>query len=229
MDRMQDGAMNEFLEIFRRDEGEKEDQDAARRLESLPRTNAEFQSCALHATLRDQLEAQLGASVDEALGSDELELSCVDGVRPEAIDKTVARLTASPSFVGVVDEARAALEAAAAVDASNSTADLGAAGGFLRRNMDDFCDSDTEREGMHVKKKAVRRNDWVGIFNLSGGLGGFGGGFSPRVDIEAALSQLDVGLESPGDCSASAVEALGLLAEVRERNSRIPWMSILLL
>lgn len=223
--------MNEFLEILRRDEGEKEGEDAASRVESLPRTNAEFQSCALHATLCAQLEAQLGALVDEELVSNELELNCVGGVRPEAIDKTVARLTASPSFVGVVDKAREAVEAAAGVqtaaspgagdDASNSNAALGAAGSFLRRNMDDFCDSDTEREGMHVKKKPARRDDWVGIFDLSGGLGGFGGGFSPRVDIEAALGQLDAGLESPGDCSASTVEALGLLAEVRERSSRI--------
>jgi len=91
MDRVKDGAMNEFLEIFRRDEGEKEAGDAGSRVESLPRTNAEFQSCALRATLCDQLEAQLGALVDEVLISDELEFRCVDGVRPEAIDKAVAR------------------------------------------------------------------------------------------------------------------------------------------
>lgn len=225
MDRVKDGAVKDFLEIIRRAEGEDEGEDAGKRVESLPRTNAEFQTCGLYSNLSDQLEAQLGAAVDEAVASDELELKNGDGVRPEAIDRAVAQLTASPSFVGVVDAARSAVAQAAGVQttaaapagaAGSSTATVDATGSFLRRNVDALSGSDTEREGMHAKKKPARRDDWVGIFDLSGGLDGGGGFFSPRVDIEAALGQLEVGLESPGGSAASAVEALGLLAEVRE-------------
>lgn len=232
MDRVQDGAMKEFLEIIRRAEGEDGGGDAGKRVESLPRTNAEFQTCGLFSTLSDQLEARLGAAVDQAIASDELEIDVGGGARPEAIDSAVARLAASPSFVGVVDTARAAVEqaagvqtaaaaAAAADGASGSgTATLDTTGSFLRRNVDALSSSDTEREGMHAKKKPARRDDWVGLFDLSGGLDSGGGGFfSPRVDVEAALGQLEAGLESPGGSAASAMEALGLLAEVRGRGS----------
>eukprot|EP00903_Cladosiphon_okamuranus_P007097 g6896.t1 len=222
MDRVQDGAMKEFLEIIRRAEGEEgAGEDAGKRVESLPRSNADFQTCGLFSTLSGQLEARLGAAVDAVVASGELELSGGGGVRPEAIDRAVALLTASPSFAGVVDTARSAVEQAAGVH----TAAVGAAGSgpattvdapesFLRRNVDALSSSDTEREIMHAKKKPARRDDWVGLFDLSGGLDSGGGGFfSPRVDVEAALGQLEAGLESPGGSAASAVEALGLLAE----------------
>lgn len=225
MDRVQD-SITDFLEIFRRAEGEHEGEDAWKRVESLPRTNAEFQTCGLFSSLSGQLEAQLGAAVDEAVTSDELALKNGVGVRPEAIDRAVARLTASPSFVGVVDTARSAVQQAAGVQqaapatpasaGSGTTATRNATGSFLRRNVDALSSSDTEREGMHAKKKPARRDDWVGIFDLGGG----GGSFSPRVDIEAALGQLEAGLESPGGSAASAIEALGLLAEVRGRDQQ---------
>lgn len=238
MDRAQDGSIDELLEIIRRAEAEDQGEDAGKRVESLPRTNAEFQTCGLFSALNAQLEAQLGAAVDEAVASDELELGVFGGARPEAIDRAVARLTASPSFVGVVDTARSVVAqaagvqaaAAAAAPAAAGTAGDGAgapdaAGSFLRRNVDAWSSSDTEREGMHAKKKPARRDDWVGIFDLGGGLdgggaGGGGGFFSPRVDVEAALDQLEAGLESPGGSAASVVEALGLLAEVRGRGGR---------
>lgn len=228
MDRLQHGAMKEFLEIIRRAEGEDEGEDAGKRLESLPQTNAEFQTCGLFSTLCGQLEAALGTAADKAIASDDLELDVGGGVHPEAIDSAVARLTASPSFVGVVDTARAAVEQAAGVQtaaaaaaaaegaAGSGTATLDTAGSFLRRNVDALSSSDTEREGMHAKKKPARRDDWVGLFDLSGGLESGGGGFfGPRVDVEAALGQLEAGLESPGGSAASAVEALGLLAQVK--------------
>eukprot|EP00752_Nemacystus_decipiens_P011121 g9881.t1 len=220
--------MKEFLEIVRRAEGEDDGGDAGKRVESLPRTNAEFQTCGLFLTLSGQLESRLGAAVDEAVASDELELDVGGGVRPEAIDRAVARLAASPSFVSVVDTARAEVEqvagvqtAAAAADAAGAEgaagsgiANLDTSGNFLRRNVDALSSSDTEREGMHAKKRPARRDDWVGLFDLSGGLDSAGGGFfSPRVDVEAALGQLEAGLEDRCGSAASAVEALGLLAE----------------
>lgn len=236
MDPVQGCAVSELLEIVRRTEGEHEhEDDAANLVESLPRTNADFEGCRLRSTLCDQLEAHLGAAVDEALASDELEVSASGGARPSAIDEVVARLTASPRFVGMVENARVTVQQAAGVQriAAGATATTAAApaagnsstpilnaatGNFLRRTVDALSSSDTEREGMqHVNKKPARRDDWVGIFDLGGGFGAGSGGFSPRVDIEGALGQLEAGLESPGPGSAtSAVEALGLLAEVTE-------------
>lgn len=232
MDRVQDGAMKELLEIIRRAEGEDAGEGPGKRIESLPRTNAAFQTCGMFSTLSGQLEARLGAAVDAAVTSGELELGAGGGgVRPEAIDRAVARLAASPSFVGVVDAARAAVEQAAGVQtagaAGSGTATLDATGSFLRRNVDALSSSDTEREGMHAKKKPARRNDWVGLFGLSEGLDSGGRSFfSPRVDVEAALGQLEAGLESPGGSAASAIEALGLLAEVRGRSVGDTWFNI---
>lgn len=217
MDQVQDDAVTDFLKTFGRAEHE---------VQSLPQTNADFETCSLRSTLCGQLDAQLGAAVDEALGSQELRLDPADGVSPDAINEVVARLAASPPFVGVVNKAREAIGqaaeaqmAAAAAPVANaagtSVAATGAAGVVLRRNVEALSNSDTEREGMHVKKKAARRDDWVGIFDLSGGLGG-GGGISPRVDIEAALGQLETGLGGSSSATSS-VEALDLLAQVGGR------------
>ncbi|CBN75840.1 conserved unknown protein [Ectocarpus siliculosus] len=214
MDEVQDDAVTEFLKILGKAEHE---------VRSLPQTSADFETCSLRSTLCGQLDAQLGAAVDKALGSQELRLDPADGVCPDGINKVVARLAASPPFVGVVNKAREAIEqaaeaqlAAATTPVANATGDsvaaTGAAGVVLRRNVDALSSSDTEREDMRVKKKAARRDDWVGIFDLSGGLGA-GGGISPRVDIEAALGQLETGLGGSGSSTTSSVEALGLLAQ----------------
>lgn len=219
MDQVQDDAVTDLLKIIGKAEHE---------VQSLPQTSADFETCSLRSTLCGQLDAQLGAAVDEALGSQELRLNPADAVCPDAINKVVARLAASPPFVGVVNKAREAIEqaaeaqlAAAATPVANATGDsvaaTGAAGVVLRRNVDALSSSDTEREDMRVKKKAARRDDWVGIFDLSGGLGG-GGGISPRVDIEAALGQLETGLGGSGSSTTSSVEALGLLAQVGGRS-----------
>ncbi|CAM9244333.1 unnamed protein product [Ectocarpus fasciculatus] len=224
MDQVQDDAVTDFLKILGGAEHEEGGEDARSTVQSLPQTNADFETCSLRSTLCGQLDAQLGAAVDEALGSQELRLDPAGGACSDALNNVVARLAASPPFVGVVNKAREAIERAAeaqlaAAEApvanaagNSSVAATGAAGVLLRRNVDALSSSDTEREGMHVKKKAARRDDWVGIFDLSGGLGG-GGGISPRVDIEAALGQLETGLGGAGSSTTSSVEALGLLAQ----------------
>ncbi|CAB1113240.1 unnamed protein product [Ectocarpus sp. CCAP 1310/34] len=205
-------VVTDFLKILGKTEHE---------VQSLPQTSADFETCSLRSTLYGQLDAQLGSAVDEALGLQELRLDPADAVCPDAINKVVARLAASPPFVSVVNKAREAIEqaaeaqlAAAATPVANATdgsvAATGAAGVVLRRNVDALSSSDTEREDMRVKKKAARRDDWVGMFDLSGGLGG---GISPRVDIEAALGQLETGLGGSGSSATSSVEALGLLAQ----------------
>lgn len=242
MDPAQDGAVShvsELLEIIRRAGGEDVcEDDVGNLVESLPRTNPDFEACRLRSMLCDQLEARLGAAVDEALVSDDLEVSSSGGVCPKDIDEVVARLVDSSRFVGVVENARAtvvqqvagvqkvasgATNTTAAAAGNSSTILNAATGNFLRRNLDALLSSsDAEGEGTrHVKKKAARRDDWVGIFDLSGGFGAGGGGFSPRVDIEGALGQLEAGLESsvPGSAT-SAVEALGLLAEVKDEAKR---------
>lgn len=216
-----DDGVGELLDILRcAEDDEKRGRNETNRIQSLPQTSADFESCGFRSMLFSRLEAKLGAKVDAALRSDELTLNAVDGVGKNAVDRAVAELVGSPSFVGVVDNARAAVERAAPSNADDHNGSpTGAAGGsFLRRNLDALSSSDTEREGMHVKKKAARRNDWVDIFD--GGLGG-GLGFSPRVDVEAALAQLETGLGNPGGSPASSVEALGLLAEVQKHESVI--------
>ncbi|CAM9355665.1 unnamed protein product [Scytosiphon promiscuus] len=217
MDPAPDDGVAELLQILRRVEDDKEKQgDARDRIKSLPQTSSDLESCGFRTTLYGRLEAHLGAMVDAVLCSDELKINAVDGVRPNAVDRAVTELTGSPRFVGVVDNARAAIEQAAssiAADNSRAAAAPGAAGGsLLRRNLDALSTSDTEGENRHVRKKAARRNDWVDIFDRGGGLGG-GLGFSPRVDVEAALAQLEAGLGSPDGSPESSVEALGLLAE----------------
>lgn len=220
MDPAPDDGVAELLEILRRaEENDGKRGDAGNRIQSLPRTSSDFESSRLRSILHGRLEVELGAMVNAVLCSDDLKLNATDGAEPNAVDQAVAGLTGSPSFVGVVDKARAAIARAAPAPAAdlNGVAPGTAGGSFFRRNLDALSSSDTEREDMHVKKKAARRNDWVDIFDRSGGLGG-GMGFSPRVDVEAAMAQLEAGLASPGGSPASAVEALGSLAEVGDHN-----------
>lgn len=223
MDPMHEGVLAEFLEILRRAADEENDRGTKSRiLQTLPLTNPEFEASALREALSAQLEARLGEVVDEAVASKDLEFAGDGCIEASAVEEAVARLAASQTFDRLVDEARAALERAGgpllAATASSSAAvvptstvdDTGRdERGFLRRNG--LSGSDTDAEGMHAKKVA-RRDDWVDIF----GAGVGGGGSGVRVDIEGALHQLEDGLGDPGSVTAS-VEALGILAEVRER------------
>lgn len=215
--------MIEFLEILRRADAEDEGGDAASRVLSLPRTNADFEACRLRDVLCGQLKARLGEEVDTAVASSkELRFRGGDCVGAGAIEQVVAQLTTSPSFCSLVDDARTALQQQAARCGATTTTTTAAAApgdnstqeesGFLRRSV--LSSSDLERDGIHVKKnKAARTDDWVGVFDLCGNGGQAAGGFSPRVDVEAALGQLEAGLGSSGSASSS-VDALGLLAEV---------------
>lgn len=219
---MQNDGVTEILETLQRAGGEDAGQDVESRIKLLPRTNPDFEASKLYGIVSGQLQAQLGEAVNEAVYSKELQFAHGDCVSPGAVDEVVARLVASPSFTGVVLGARACLQRAARL--KNTACDVPAAGAaaavggtttkderiHLHRNMS--SSDDTDGEGMHAKKKALRRDDWVGTFSLGGG--GAGRGFSPRIDVEAVLGQLEAGLGSPGGSATSATEALGLLAEV---------------
>lgn len=219
---MQTDAIDEILETLRHVGGEDAGQDLESRIQYLPRTNPDFEASQLYGVMSGQLEGQLGKEVDEAVASKELAFAHGECVSPDAVEKVVARLVASPSFAGVVLGARSCLEKAARLKSTTGdvpgTDAAAAVGGtttkderiHFHRNM---SSSDMEEEAMHSKKKALRMDDWVGTFSLSGG--GADRGFSPRIDVEAVLGQLEAGLASPGGSATSCVEALGSLAEVR--------------
>ena len=228
---MQTDVATEILETLHRAGEEDVGQDVESRIKHLPRTNPDFEATKLYGIVSGQLQAHLGEAVNEAVDSKELQFAHGDCVSPGAVDEVVARLAASPSFADVVQGARACLQRAgrlknAACDVPPAAGAAAAVGGtttkderiHLHRN--DMSSSDTEGEGMHAKKKALRMDDWVGTFCLSGG--GGGRGFSPRIDVEAALGQLEAGLGSPGGSATSATEALGLLAEVRVCTFSLP-------
>lgn len=233
---MQTDMVTEILETLHRAGEEDVGQDVERRIQHLPRTNADFEATKLYGVVSGQLQAHLGEAVNEAVDSKELRFAHGDCVSPGAVDEVVARLAASPSFAVVVQGARACLQRAARL--KNATCDVppgagaaAAAGGtttkderiYFHRN--DMSSSDTEGEGMHAKKKALRMDDWAGTFCLSGG--GGGRGFSPRIDVEAALGQLEAGLGSPGGSATSAIEALELLAEVSVCTSTVVFLTVL--
>lgn len=218
---MQTDVVTEILEAIHRAGEEDVGEDVESRIQHLPRTNPDFEASKLYGIVSGQLQAQLGEAVNEAVDSQELQFAHGDCVSSGAVDEVVARLVASPSFAGVVLGARACLQRTARL--KNAACDLPGAGATaavrvltkderIHFHRNDMSSSDTEGEGMHAKKKALRMDDWVGTFSLSGG--GAGRGFSPRIDVEAALGQLEAGLGSPAGSATSAIEALGLLAEV---------------
>lgn len=239
MDPLPEDVLEEFQSILCDAQEEFSGEETNSLVASLPKTNVDFQTCRLRNLLFQRLEARLGEAVDQELSSTE-RLSFADKsyVSATAVDEVVARLASSEPFDHVVNDARPALQRAAASSTSSTfaagaqTADSDAGpvssagpvvtasgseqhqGGFLHRRSDVF-DSDMETELTQARRKAARTDDWVGIFDLCGG--GIGGGFSPRVDIEASLTQLEEGLNSSPSASG-AVDALESLAEV----SKVP-------
>lgn len=219
---MQTDVVTEILEAIRRAGEEDVGEDVESRIQHLPRTNPDFEASKLYGIVSGQLQAQLGEAVNEAVDSQELHFAHGDCVSSDAVDEVVARLVASSSFAGVVLGARACLQSTARL--KNAACDVPAGGATavtggsttkderIHFHRNDMSSSDTEGEGMHAKKKALRMDDWMGTFSLSGG--GAGRGFSPRIDVEAALGQLEAGLGSPAGSATSAIEAMGLLAEV---------------
>lgn len=214
------GVVDGFLQLLRRDGSESSfEDDAKARIQCLPRKNEDFQTCRLRDMLYGRLEANLAEAVEGAAASKELDFAYHHGsITLDNIEGVVQRLTASPAFGAVVDGARADLaqQADRQLNLSINATDINSRGnaaitdeGFLARH--DLSSSDNEAEGMHAKRKVARRDDWVGLFDACGG----SGGFSPRVDVEAALGQLAAGLGGGAGSTAVSVEALGLLAEVR--------------
>lgn len=231
MDPIQVEVVEEFLKIVgRTGEGkDNEDDKSASRVQTFPRTNTDFESCRLRDILTGQLEAHLGEQVDQTVAREDLYFTDnVQTYNSEVVEEVVAGLEASQTFRRVVDESRVAVQQAggllhirsalgpsgtAAATANNPQTDGG--GALIRRGG--LSDSDAEGEGAHAKKVPRRDDSWANIFDVLGPGFAMGRGFgSPRVDVEGALEQLKAGLAN-AESAASSVEALGLLAEVRER------------
>lgn len=229
MDPLQVEVIEEFLKIVgcTREEKGNEDDKSVSQVHTFPRTNTDFESCRLRDILAGQLEAHLGEQVDQTVAREGLYFTDnVQTYSSAVVDETVAGLEASKTFRRVVDESRVAIQRAggllhirsalgpsgtAATTANNSPTD--GVGALTRRG--DLSDSDAEGEGAHVKKVPRRDDSWTKIFDVLGPGFAMGRGFgSPRVDVEGALEQLRAGLANT-ESTASSVEALGLLAEVR--------------
>lgn len=211
---MQEDALSEFVGILdRARKGSGTNVDLEESSRCLPRTNEEFQTCQLRQFLLDKLEANdevgsLGQAVDEAIAAGYLEDRVRGCVRPDAVEDALAQLVSSPAFDAVVNSARGALSRAAGVlaAAGNHSAVVGRDRGG--RRLESSLGGEAA-DGAHVKKKAARRDDWGGSFDMWGS-----GGFSPRVDIEAALGQLETGLAAGAAGAGSSVEALDALSGV---------------
>ncbi|CAM9977064.1 unnamed protein product, partial [Laminaria digitata] len=177
---MQTDVVTEILETLHRSGDEDAGQDVESRIQHLPRTNPDFEASKLYGIVSGELENQLGEAVGEAVDSKELAFAHGDCINPGAIDEAVARLVASPSFERVVLGARACLRRAARL--KSAACDVPAAGAVaavgggtttkderIHLHRNDMSSSDTEGEGMHAKKKALRMDDWVGTFSLGEG------------------------------------------------------------
>lgn len=209
---VQEDTLREFLGILNRT---RKGLDIKAGLEdsirSLPRINEEFQTCQLRHFLLDKLEGSLGVGVDKAIGAKYLEDQEHGCVRPDAVADTLAQLVSSPVFDAVVNSTRGALSRAAGVLAAAGNQGAAALRDGGGRRLVSCLGGEAVDDDAHVKKKATRRDDWGGSFDIWGG-----GGFSPRVDIEAALVQLETGLSAGAGAAGarSSVEALDALSGV---------------
>lgn len=188
-------VLAEFLEILPHVQSA-EDVEGA--IESLPRTNHEFHTSKLHQLLHRRVVADFQLHVNQAVLSGDIEDEAHGGVQSRAVENTLARLVASPAFDNLVDNVQAGLRRTTGLLAASGNMGYDSCPDPNSRLRDDTQDE-------HAKKRATRRDDWSGLFDICGG------GFSPPVDIEAALARLETGLNG----ADGLVKALNDLSAVR--------------
>lgn len=233
---MQEDVLAEFLAILRRRTAASPDNPEQDRVESkyqiinsLLRDDESFQTCQLRQLLSGRLEADLGQAVDQAVASGSLEDEHEGCCRADAVAETLVQLVTSPTFCDVVGSSRSSLERTSGLlaisDSAGNVTSYGRLPGRGFGHNDEGASASPlaggdvvageGRELYHTakkKKKAPQREDWGNFFDEL--CAGADGGFSPRVDIEAALGQLEVALGNGEHAGAGAVKALDLLTGV---------------
>lgn len=158
------------------------------------------QTSHLQSHLLSELEAHLGAAVDEIVASHGHEDARGAQSPVTSVSDAVEHLKSSAAFSNAIESSRATLSSA-----------QGLAEPKLRqqRRLSDAHSADSEEAGAASAKKAPRLDDWGCFLNQL-----CSDSLSPRVDVEAQLEALEAGLAAGTEGLESSVGTMKALGSV---------------